>query len=132
LPALIRDVQTPPFDTADVFDLESFYAPGDRLELAMRINNLIASPGFSMWREGEPLNIGRMMFTDEGKLRIAILSIAHLSDSKRMFFVAILLNELLTWMRGQPGTSSLRALLYMDEIFGYFPPTAEPPSKNQC
>jgi len=130
LPALIRDVQNPPFDTVGVFDLESFYAPNDRLELAMRINNLIASPGFSTWLEGEPLDIGRMMFTDSGKPRIAVLSIAHLGESERMFFVTILLNELLTWMRGQPGTSSLRALLYMDEIFGFFPPTAEPPSKK--
>jgi hypothetical protein len=32
-------------------------------------------------------------------------------------------------MRTQSGTTSLRAILYMDEIFGYFPPVANPPSK---
>ena len=60
---------------------------------------------------------------------MTILSISHLSDDERMFFVTILLNEVIAWMRSQPGTSSLRALLYMDEVFGYLPPTANPPSK---
>ena len=47
-----------------------------------------------------------------------------------MFFVSLLLNEVLGWMRAQPGTGSLRAIVYMDEIFGFFPPVAEPPSKK--
>src|SRR6187401_501192 len=47
-----------------------------------------------------------------------------------MFFVSLLLNQTLPWMRTQSGTSSLRAILYMDEIFGYFPPVANPPSKQ--
>ncbi len=127
---LIREIQKPSFDKVGVFDLESFYPADDRFELAMSINNLLASPGFGAWMEGEPLNIGNLLYTPEGKPRIAILSIAHLSESERMFFVTILLNELLAWVRTQSGTSSLRALLYMDEIFGYFPPTANPPSKK--
>ena len=127
---LIRDIQNPPFDKVGVFDLESFYPAADRFGLAMGINNLLASPGFSTWLEGEPLNIGSLLYTPEGRPRIAILSIAHLSESERMFFVTILLNELLAWVRTQSGTSSLRALLYMDEIFGFFPPTANPPSKK--
>ncbi|HKE96114.1 MAG TPA: hypothetical protein VKB34_17530, partial [Povalibacter sp.] len=57
-------------------------------------------------------------------------SIAHLSDAERMFVVTLLLGEVVAWMRQQSGTSSLRALVYMDEIFGYFPPTAMPPSKQ--
>lgn len=130
LPGLIREIQKPSFDKIGVFDLESFYPSSERFSLAMRINNLLASPGFSVWMQGEPLNINKLMHTPEGKPRIAIMSIAHLSDSERMFFVTILLNEILAWMRTQPGTSSLRALLYMDEIFGYFPPTANPPSKQ--
>ena len=96
----------------------------------MTLNNLIASPGFQAWMEGEPLDIQRLMYTPEGKPRLTIISIAHLSDSERMFFVTILLNEMVAWMRSQSGTSSLRAILYMDEIFGYFPPTANPPSKT--
>lgn len=127
---LIRHVQSPPFDRLGVLDLESFFPANDRFQFAMQLNNLLASPGFAVWREGEPLDIQKLLYTPEGKPRIAILSISHLSDAERMFFVTILLNEVLAWMRRQPGTSSLRALLYMDEVFGFFPPTANPPSKT--
>ncbi|MGB4710742.1 MAG: DUF87 domain-containing protein [Fuerstiella sp.] len=127
---LIRSIQAPPFDKVGFMDLESFYPADQRFKLAMSLNNLLASPSFAAWLEGETLDIQKLMYTPEGKPRIAIISIAHLSDQERMFFVTILLNEMLAWMRSQPGTSSLRALLYMDEIFGYFPPTANPPSKQ--
>ena len=126
---LIGAVQKPPFDKVGAFDLETFFPAKDRLALAMAINNLLASPGFSTWMKGEPLDVQRLLFTPEGKPRISIFSIAHLSDPERMFFVTLLLNEMIAWMRNQSGTSSLRALLYMDEIFGYFPPSANPPSK---
>ncbi|MBN1272984.1 MAG: ATP-binding protein [Candidatus Aminicenantes bacterium] len=126
---IIREIQNPPFQKVGVFDLDSFYPAKDRFSLAMALNNLLASPGFEVWREGDPLDIQRLLYTNEGKPRMSILSIAHLSDQERMFFVTLLLNEVVAWVRTQPGTSSLRALLYMDEIFGYFPPTAVPPSK---
>jgi hypothetical protein len=129
LAALIRGIQSPPFDRVGVLDLESFFASKDRAELASALNNLLASPGFEAWMEGEPLDIQRLLWTAEGKPRLSIISIAHLSDAERMFFVTLLLNEVVAWMRGQAGTSSLRALLYMDEIFGFFPPVANPPSK---
>lgn len=129
LPDLIRAIQTPPIEKVGVFDLESFYPASDRLKLSMTLNNLLASPTFSGWLEGQPLDIKRLLYTAQGKPRLSIISIAHLSESERMFFVTIFLNELLSWMRTQPGTSSLRALFYMDEIFGYFPPSAKPPSK---
>jgi hypothetical protein len=129
LPDLIQAIQRPPFDRVGVFDLETFFPAKDRLGLAMMINNLLASPGFSAWMTGEPLDVQRLLYTPAGKPRISVLSIAHLSDPERMFFVTLLLNEVLGWIRTQSGTSSLRALLYMDEIFGYFPPTANPPSK---
>lgn len=127
---LIRAIQDPDFDKIGFFDVESFYPSKDRFELAMRINNLLASPGFASWMQGEALDVQRLLWTPEGKPRISILSIAHLSDAERMFFVTILLNEVVSWMRAQTGTTSLRALLYMDEVFGYFPPTANPPSKK--
>ncbi len=127
---LIRLIQAPPFDRLGVLDLESFYPGKDRTALAMRLNGLLASPGFAIWTQGEPLDIQRILYTPEGKPRISIFSIAHLSDPERMFFVTLLLNETIAWMRNQPGTSSLRAILYMDEIFGFFPPTANPPSKG--
>ncbi len=126
---LIREIQSPPFDTVGVMDIDTFYPAAKRGELAMTLNNLLASPAFAAWMEGEPLDIARLLYTPEGRPRIAILSIAHLGDAERMFFVTLLLNEVIAWMRSQSGTSSLRALLYMDEIFGYFPPTAAPPSK---
>lgn len=127
---LIRKIQKPPFDKVGIMDLETFYSAKDRTALAMKLNNLLASPSFAGWMQGQPLQIKDLLYNDEGKPRLSILSIAHLNDSERMFFVTILLNELLAWMRTQPGTSSLRALLYMDEVFGYFPPIGEPPSKK--
>jgi hypothetical protein len=130
LAALIGMIQQPPFTKVGVLDLDNFYPAKERFGLAMALNSLLASPGFEAWLEGEALNLDRLLYTPAGKPRIAIVSIAHLSDSERMFFVALLLNEVLGWMRRQAGTSSLRAILYMDEIFGYFPPVAEPPSKK--
>ena len=129
LMSIIQAVQEPGLDRIGVLPLESFFPAKDRFALAMRLNNLAASPGFSAWTEGDPLDIQRLLYTPEGKPRVSILSIAHLSDAERMFFVTVLLNELLAWTRRQTGTSTLRALLYMDEIFGYFPPTANPPAK---
>lgn len=127
--SLIQAVQSPPFQKVGVLDLETFFPAKERFALAMKLNNLLASPGFAAWLEGDPLDVGGLLYTPEGKPRLSIMSIAHLSDNERMFFVTILLNEVLAWVRTQPGTSSLRAIIYMDEIFGYFPPTANPPSK---
>jgi len=129
LAGLIRAIQTPPFERIGVMDLDAFYPDRERFQLAMRLNNLLAAPGFEAWLEGDPLNINRMLFTDGGKPRASIFTISHLSDAERMFFVSMLLNEILAWVRTQSGTSSLRAILYMDEIFGYFPPVKNPPSK---
>jgi len=130
LASLIHAVQSPPFQKVGVVDLETFFPAKERFSLAMKLNNLLASPSFSGWLEGETLDVSSLLSTPEGKPRLSILSIAHLSENERMFFVTILLNEVLSWARAQPGTSSLRAILYMDEIFGYFPPTANPPSKT--
>ena len=127
---LIQAVQKPAFDKLGAFDLETFFPAKDRLKLAMQINDLIASPGFATWMKGEPLDAQRLLFTPEGKPRISIISIAHLNDAERMFIVTLVLNEVIAWMRNQSGTASLRAILYMDEIFGFFPPTANPPSKQ--
>lgn len=127
---LVRHIQQPPIRKIGVVDLESFFPEAKRTPLAMKLNNLLASPGFSTWLEGEPLDIQRMYYTKEGKPRVTIFCISHLSDTERMFFVSLLLNQLLGWMRTQQGTTSLRAIFYMDEIYGYLPPTAMPPSKK--
>lgn len=129
LAELIRLIQNPPLEKIGVFDLDSYYPAKERTAFALKLNHLLASPGFKAWMEGEPLDIQSLLYTEQGKPRLAVISIAHLSDKERMFFVTLLLNEIISWMRLQSGTSSLRALLYMDEIFGYFPPTAMPSSK---
>ncbi|MEM9828929.1 MAG: ATP-binding protein, partial [Planctomycetota bacterium] len=127
--ALIGLISAPPIRQVGVMDLDTFMPPSDRAKLSMRLNNLLASPAFSTWLDGETLDIGKLLYDPSGKPRLSILSIAHLSDRERMFFVTILLNELLAWTRSQSGTSSLRAMFYMDEVAGYFPPVANPPSK---
>ncbi len=129
LAALIRSVQKPPFDNVGVFDVESFFPAKDRTELALRINGLLASPGFAAWLAGDALDIQSLLYDASGKPRIAIISIAHLNDAERMFVVTLVTNELVAWMRRQSGTTSLRAIFYMDEVFGFFPPSAMPPSK---
>lgn len=129
LASLIMLVQTPPVRRVGVLELESFYPSKDRFSLAMQLNNLLASPSFQLWLEGEPMDIGKLLYDPGGKPKVSIIYIAHLSDAERMFFVSLLLNNLVGWMRTQSGTTSLRALLYIDELFGYLPPVANPPSK---
>ena len=126
---LVQQIQRPSFSQIGVLDLETFYPARDRQELALRFNGLLASPGFDAWNAGEPLDVGSMLFTREGRPRIAIVSIAHLGDAERMLVVSMLFNSLLQWTRRQGGTGSLRALVYMDEVLGYLPPVANPPSK---
>jgi hypothetical protein len=130
LAELIREIQSPPMSRVGVIELESFYPAKERFQLALRLNNLLASPSFAAWLAGDPLDVQSALYTKEGKPRISIFSIAHLSEAERMFFVSLLLGETLAWARSQPGTQSLRAILYMDEIAGYFPPVREPPSKR--
>jgi hypothetical protein len=126
---LVQQIQRPAFDRIGVLDLETFYPAKDRQALALRFNGVLAAPGFDVWLEGEPLDPSRLLFTDAGKPRVAIVSIAHLDDSRRMLVVTLLLDAVLEWTRRQRGTASLRALIYMDEVVGYLPPVANPPSK---
>lgn len=127
---LINFIANPPFKKIGVFDVDTFYPSSERLKLAMKINALIASPSFKGWTQGVRLEISKMLFDENGKAKCNIFTISHLNDAERMFFVTLLLNEIIAWMRGTEGTSSLRAILYMDEIFGFFPPNANPPSKT--
>ena len=129
LEELILQVQNPPFDKLGVFDLETFFPTGERMALAMRLNNILAAPTFQTWIQGVPLDIPQLLWTPEGKPRHSVFYLAHLNDQERMFFVTLLFAAVETWMRTQPGSDVLRALLYFDEIHGYLPPTAKPPSK---
>lgn len=130
LAALVARIQNPPFDRVGVLEVDAFFPKKERFALAVAYNALLAAPGFEAWLEGPPLDVADLLWTREGKPRISVLSIAHLDDKERMFFVSLLLGQVLTWMRAQPGTPSLRALLFMDECVGYFPPVANPPSKR--
>jgi len=130
LTELILQTQTPPFDKLGAFPVDTFFPPKDRMELAMTLNNILAAPAFEAWREGQSLDIQALLFKEDGTPRHSIFYLAHLSDGERMFFTTLLLSAVETWMRTQKGSTSLRALLYMDEIYGYLPPTANPPSKH--
>lgn len=130
LGGLVQAVQSPPVSRVGVMEVESFFPSKERFELALQLNHLLAAPGFQAWLSGEPLDVDRLLYGAEGKPRVSIFSLNHLSDAERMFFVSLLLGQVLAWMRGRPGTGSLRALLYMDEVMGYLPPVAEPPSKR--
>ncbi|HZT78806.1 MAG TPA: DUF87 domain-containing protein, partial [Gemmataceae bacterium] len=126
---LIAQVQTPPMDHVGAFDVDTFYPEKDRLRLAVALNNLLAAPSFSTWITGDPLDLTRLLGGD--RARQLIFYVAHLDDAQRMFFITLLLEEVLTWTRRQPGTNSLRAILYFDEVFGYLPPhPANPPTKS--
>jgi hypothetical protein len=130
LALLIQSIQSPPFDKIGILDMDTFYPAKERFELAMALNNLLAAPGFQSWLSGEAFDVDRFMYTRDGKPRVSIFSIAHLDDRERMFFVSLLLNAMLGWMRSQKGSGSLRALLYIDELYGYMPPVQNPPSKK--
>jgi len=126
---LIQLIQSPPMTRIGVLDVESFYPSKERFGLAMQLNNLLAAPGFNLWLEGDALSIDGLLHSRSGKPKVSIFYIAHLNDAQRMFFVSLLLNQLVGWMRTQSGTTSLRSILYIDEVFGYLPPVANPPSK---
>ncbi|MDQ1278836.1 MAG: hypothetical protein QG670_96 [Thermoproteota archaeon] len=127
---LVQRIQNPPMKRIGLLDIESFFPSKERFEVVTKVNNLLAAPGFQLWLEGESLNIDRLIHNQNGKPKATIFYIAHLSDPERMFFVSLLLNQIVGWMRTQSGTTSLRTIVYMDEVFGYLPPVANPPSKT--
>jgi len=128
MPTLIIQTQKPPFDRLGAFPVDTFFPEKDRMELAMLLNSFLASPSFETWQEGTPLDIQQLLYTKDGKPRHSIFYMAHLDDNERMFFVTLLFTAVESWMFTQRGTGTLRALLYFDEILGYLPPTARPPS----
>ncbi len=130
LATLLAQIQRPPIRKLGVFEIDSFYPEKERMELTMKLNGLLASPSFAEWMEGAPLDIGSMLWDADGKPQAAILYLAHLSEEERQFIVTLVLSKVVTWMRSQAGTGDLRAMVYMDEVFGFVPPTAEPPAKK--
>jgi len=131
LAQLIVRVQKPPFAQLGVFPVDTFFPEKDRMGLAMLLNGMMASPTFADWIEGQPLDVGALLRSPSGRPQVSILYIAHLSEAERQFFVTLLLEQVVSWMRAQSGTTSLRALLYMDEVFGYLPPHPSNPSTKK-
>ena len=129
LESLILQVQNPPFEKLGVFSVSKFYPEKERFNLAMLLNNFIAAPSFESWLKGQPLDMQSILYSPDGKPKHSVFYLAHLADTERMFFVTQLYSAIETWMRTQSGTSDLRALVYFDEIVGYLPPVANPPSK---
>jgi hypothetical protein len=130
LGTLIGEIQSPPIRKLGVFEIDQFFPPADRTKLAFTLNSLVASPSFAAWGQGEPLDVQGMLLTPDGKPRCAVIYLAHLSEEERQFVVTLVFSKLVTWMRGQEGTPDLRALAYMDEVFGYVPPSAAPAPKK--
>ncbi|HSL74955.1 MAG TPA: helicase HerA-like domain-containing protein [Ilumatobacteraceae bacterium] len=130
LMSLVGMVPSPPIRKLGVFDVDQFFPADARMALAMKLNGLLASPSFASWAMGAPLDIQSMLYTPDGRGRCAIVTTAHLSDEERQFVTSLVLSKLVTWMRRQSGTTDLRAMLYMDEVAGYLPPTATPPTKK--
>ena len=126
---LLAEIQRPPLRKLGVFEIDTFFPEKDRLALAMKLNGLVASPAFASWVEGPDLDIESLLWKD-GKPQAAIVYIAHLSEEERQFVTTLILSKVITWMRTQAGSGDLRALVYMDEVFGFVPPTAEPPAKK--
>ncbi len=129
LSELILQTQNPPFEKLGVMELDTFFPSKSRFELAMLLNNILAAPAFQTWIQGEPLEIESLLWGEDDRPKHSVFYIAHLSDSERMFFITLLYSAIETWMRSQPGATSLRALVYFDEIFGYAPPISNPPTK---
>lgn len=130
LPTLIMRVSAPPFRKLGVFDLDQFFPAKERTELALRLNGLLASPGFAAWLEGDPLDVESLLWAPDGRPRCSVITVAHLSDDERQAVTAVVLSKVITWMRSQSGTTDLRALLYLDEVAGYLPPVGNPPTKQ--
>lgn len=129
LERLIQEVQNPPMKQLGVLDIDKFFPTKERASLALRLNNILAAPGFQSWLQGQALDVEELLYTRSGKPRHSVFTLSHLSDAERMFFVTLLYAAIETWMYAQPGTSSLRAIIYFDEIHGFLPPVAQPPSK---
>ncbi len=130
LAELVLQTQNPPFEKLGAFPVETFFPQKDRMDLAIQLNNILASPSFQTWREGQELDVQSLLYMPDGRPRHSIFYLAHLPDAERMFFVTLLLSAVESWMRTQVGAPSVRAILYMDELFGYLPPQSNPPSKG--
>ncbi len=128
---LLVDLNEPPIATIGDLELDAFVSPKLRADLAADLNTLIASPTFSAWRRGQSIDVASWMQKVDGKTPATIVSVAHLDDEERQLVLGVILEEVLTWVRGLPGSSRLKALIAFDEVFGFVPPhPSNPPTKR--
>ncbi len=131
LDEIIRQVQNPPFEHLGVFPVDDYIPEKSRRKLALDLNNIIAAPSFRAWSQGEAVDIQKLLYQPNGRPRVSIFYIAHLSEPERQFVITLLAENILSWLRTLSGTTSLRALFYIDEMYGYFPPyPRNPPTKD--
>lgn len=130
LAALVEYVQEPPFECLGNMFVDDVIPSRTRNALAAKLNGLIAAPSMAAWREGQMLDAHSFTTTEDGRTPVVVYSVAHLVDEEqRLFAVSLLLDEMLYWMRKQPGTDTLRCSLIIDECAGLLPPNQKPSTK---
>lgn len=128
---IVLQIQQPTFEKLGVFPLDQAISEKKRYKLSMELNNIIAAPSFQSWLRGQPLDIQSLLYQPNGRPKVSIFYTAHLNDQERMFITTLILESMIGWMRTLSGTPSLRAILYVDEMFGLFPPYPKnPPTKE--
>ncbi len=147
--SLMQDLTNPPISQIGALAVNSFLKKRERANLAAALNNLLASPTFCSWRKGTSLDIAEWVAPKNGgssttpqrgssttpQLRrrtpAVIVSVAHLDEEERALVLGVLLEEILSWVRGLPGSERLKALVVFDEVYGFLPPhPANPPTKR--
>lgn len=131
LEALLEDIAYCPIAKVGALSVDNFIPKSERKTLAAALNSLLASPNFANWRQGATLDVGSWLTPRNGRTPGVIVSVAHLDDDERSLVLGVIMEEVLTWVRGLPGTQRLRALVVFDEVYGYLPPhPAYPPAKR--
>lgn len=131
LGTLMSDLLNPPLSEVGVLPINAFLKKNERSSLAAALNNLMASPTFCSWRKGTSLDVGEWVAQKNGRTPAVIVSVAHLDEEERALVLGVLLEEILSWVRGLRGTDKLRALVVFDEVYGFMPPhPSNPPTKR--
>ncbi len=129
--ALLPEIVDPPLDSIGALTTDAFLSKRARKDLAASLNSLLASPSFASWRQGSTLDVASWMAPINGRTPATVISVAHLDDDERALVLGVLLEEILSWVRGLPGSQHLKALVVFDETYGFLPPhPASPPTKR--
>lgn len=131
LPSLMAELTEPPIAEIGALPMNAFIRKSDRVNLAAALNTLLASPTFASWRQGASLDPAEWFVPVNGRTPCVIVSVAHLDDEERALVLGVLLEEVLSWVRGLSGSQRLEALVILDEAYGFLPPhPANPPTKR--